>query len=68
MLLAGLPQPSALKVDVTGPTTGPELRAANRGELLPLLPGSADAETRIRSLSRHCGRNEATLLLRFVGH
>ena len=44
---AGLTPLSALKLDLPVPLTGPELRAAARGELLPLLPGAVEAEARI---------------------
>ena len=44
---AGLTPLAALNADTLVPLTGPELRAAARAELLPLLPGAVDAETRI---------------------
>ncbi|TFC36229.1 uracil-DNA glycosylase [Cryobacterium sp. TMT2-42-4] len=44
---AGLKPIAALKVDLPAPMTGPELRTAARGELLPLLPGAVEAEARI---------------------
>ena len=44
---AGLKPLPALKVDLPAPMTGPELRAAARGELLPLVPGEVEAEARI---------------------
>ena len=43
---AGLTPLSAGKLDLPVPMTGPELRAAARAELLPLLPCAVDAETR----------------------
>ena len=44
---AGLKPLPALKVDLPALMTGPELRAAARGELLPLVPGEVEAEARI---------------------
>ncbi|MBC7592197.1 MAG: uracil-DNA glycosylase [Salinibacterium sp.] len=44
---AGLKPLTAHKVDLPAPMTGPELRVAARGELLPLLPGAVEAEARI---------------------
>ena len=44
---AGLTPLAALNADTLVPLTGPELRAAARAELLPLLPRAVDAETRI---------------------
>ncbi|TFC59568.1 uracil-DNA glycosylase [Cryobacterium sp. TMT2-15-1] len=44
---AGLTPLAALNADTLVPLTGPELRAAARAELLPLLPGTVDSETRI---------------------
>ena len=66
---AGLTPLSALKLDPPVPMTGPELRAAARGELLPLLPGAVEAEARISEYvhalsSRRSQRLLVELLLR----
>jgi hypothetical protein len=66
---AGLNPLAAPTVDLSVPLTGSELRAAARGDLLPLVPGAVEAEARIREYvqalpSQRCQRLLVELLSR----